>query len=330
MMLREIQNILLQADFENGQLHYQKLNNITNIHNFKAFVDVLNGTSMYQDTIRELMQSEIYRTSSNTLNIENDKERKAIFTAAAYLSNSAYELLKVSECILDSLGAEAISIRMADEKDFGRLVSDIDNIYKVISQLILNEKINGKFIINSWGTGSRWINLNLGTVLAVTIVAHVVRAGEVVYKKVKEGKIFCEYARGLSLKCEALDEITNKQSELLNQLVNEEAKKIQEEFYDADKDNEYLERIKCSIKIFSELIERSTEIYPAPATPEDVKNLFPDFDKLELITSKKTPMTLINVNILANQGGLTEFDSSGNMSQKTFDSRSDRMFLGKE
>lgn len=305
MMLREIQNILLQADFENGQLHYQKLNNITNIHNFKAFVDVLNGTSMYQDTIRELMQSEIYRTSSNTLNIENDKERKAIFTAAACLSNSAYELLKVSECILDSLGAEAISIRMADEKDFGRLVSDIDNIYKVISQLILNEKINGKFIINSWGTGSRWINLNLGTVLAVTIVAHVVRAGEVVYKKVKEGKIFCEYARGLSLKCEALDEIANKQSELLNQLVNEEAKKIQEEFYDDDKDNEYLERIKCSIKIFSELIERSTEIYPAHATPEDVKNLFPDFAKLELITSKKTPMTVINVNTLANQGGLT-------------------------
>jgi hypothetical protein len=301
MMLREIQNILMQVDFENGQLHYQQLNNITNINNFKAFVDVLNAIPMYQDTIRVLRQSELYRTSSNTLNVENDKERKAIFSAAAYLSNSAYELLKVSDCLLDSMGAEAISIRKPDEKDFGRLVSDIGNIYRAISQLILNEKINGKFIINSWGTGSIWINLNLGSILAVTVVAQVVKAGVVVYKKAQEGKIFCEYARGLSLIREALDDIAKKQTDLLNQAVNEEAKRIQEEFYDDDKDNEYLERIKYSIKMFSELIERGTEIYPAHATPEDVKNLFPDFAKLELITSKRTLMTVINVNTLENQ-----------------------------
>jgi hypothetical protein len=41
------------------------------------------------------------------------------------------------------------------------------------------------------------------------------------------------------------------------------------------------------IKDLAGLIEKGAEIHPALTAPEDVKNLFPDFTKLELIESKQ-------------------------------------------
>jgi hypothetical protein len=286
MRLREIQNILGQADLRDSNLLFQPPNALTNLINFKGFISIIKAIPIYQSAIETLEASEIFTTTSDTLTV-NEETQIRILSIATYVSQSAYALLKVSEYLIDTLEAEEISIKLANTSDLGVLINDINNINKAITQIILNEKINGRLEIRSLETGSKWINLYLGSILAVSITASVAWSGAVVYKKIQEGKLFSEYARGLAVKNDALQEIAEKQSEALSTLVDEEAKRIQVEFYDDDKDNENFERIKYSIKLFSELIEKGTEVHPALNAPEDVKNLFPDFGKLEFVTSKK-------------------------------------------
>ena len=175
--------------------------------------------------------------------------------------------------------------------DYNLLVSDITDLQKCISQIILHPKIDGKLEIDSWESGSRWMNLYLGSALAVGIVASTAWSGAVVYKKVQEGRIFAEYARGLAIKNDSVEEIAAKQQEAISALVSEEAKRIQVKYYDEDEDNENFERIKFSIKLFSELVEKGTEVHPALTAPESVQNLFPDFKNLESIVSQTKLLT---------------------------------------
>ena len=50
--------------------------------------------------------------------------------------------------------------------------------------------------------------------------------------------------------------------------------------------NEQIERLKLSIKMFSNLIDKGAEIHPALNQPESVKNLYPKMDNLQALESK--------------------------------------------
>ena len=68
-------------------------------------------------------------------------------------------------------------------------------------------------------------------------------------------------------------------------MLNAEATHINSEHFQ-NNSPENIERIKNSIKIFSELIDKGAEIHPALIAPEQVSNLFPDIKNLLGLESK--------------------------------------------
>lgn len=291
MRLREIQMILSKVNFKNGMLTKTSSGSFSNINGFKQLVSRIKEIPIYNDEVRFIENSELYSTTSDLLNVSSDEKKTSITIAASYILNSAEALFKTANKMIDKLDDNTISIKMRNTDDYDLLISDMANLQKCISQIILHPKIEGKLEIDSWEYGSRWMNLYLGSTLAVGVVASSAWSGAVVYKKVQEGRIIAEYVRGLSIKHDAIEEIKAKQQEAITSLVSVEAKKIQVEFYDEDENNENFERIKYSIKLFSELIENGTEVHPALTAPESVQNLFPDFSKLESVVSKTKLLT---------------------------------------
>jgi hypothetical protein len=57
------------------------------------------------------------------------------------------------------------------------------------------------------------------------------------------------------------------------------------ENFDGD-NQEQIERLKLSIKLFSDLIDRGAEIHPALNQPESVKNLYPKMNNLQALESQ--------------------------------------------
>ena len=68
-------------------------------------------------------------------------------------------------------------------------------------------------------------------------------------------------------------------------MIEAEARALYNESFEGD-DNEQIERLKLSIKMLSNLIEKGAEIHPALNQPEQVSNLFPDMKKLNSLESR--------------------------------------------
>ena len=79
--------------------------------------------------------------------------------------------------------------------------------------------------------------------------------------------------------------MADKQKELLSLLVEAEAKHIVSENYE-NAEPEQLERIKNTIKMLADIIDKGGEIHPSISAAESISNLFPAPNQIMSIASK--------------------------------------------
>ena len=109
-----------------------------------------------------------------------------------------------------------------------------------------------------------------------------------------EARILEKLADGLEIKNQTLEEIRKGVAEQIKLLIESEAKNLASHNFKKSDNHEQIERLKLGIKIFTDLIEKGAEVHPALKTPENVKNLFPDFTKLDSIQSQTKLLTESN------------------------------------
>lgn len=190
----------------------------------------------------------------------------------------------------------SISIKLPPLKTLTEMKSYLGSFETALNQAVTNEQIKGKVEVCNVEAGSIWVDISLGSTLAVSLVAYLAWAGAVIRKKYYEGNIFREMAEKQAINAGAMRAFEEGMEKLINITCEAEAKNILSEFnIPLDNNNsESLERAKYTIKTFAELIQKGAEIHPSLAAPEDVKNLFPDFTKLGLIESKVKELPLGN------------------------------------
>jgi hypothetical protein len=89
----------------------------------------------------------------------------------------------------------------------------------------------------------------------------------------------------IKIKNESLEDLKDQQEVLISNLIDSEARYLEGQSF-GKHDNDRLERIKNTIRVFSTLIRRGAEVQPSLMAPESVQNLFPDFSKPLSIESK--------------------------------------------
>lgn len=286
--LKEIQSILdtltiqdyrLNSDYKTSGT-YQ----ISNINEFKIFLSIIEKVYIYDEQINDLRQSDLFTTSMDFINVSSDTNNY-IMGIARYLINSTDALKRTFSLLLPEDKENSISVKLSDPSDFQSLIKTMEKFNKAISNIIVEEEIQGSVHINNWEYGSFWVELVLGSVVAVQVVSRLAWSGAVVYKKINEGKILAQTVRGMEIKNDSLEDILNAQKQMTTQLIETEANAIEDEFFN-DKDNERIERVKHSIKMLAELIGDGVEVHPSLMAPEEVKNLFPDTKNLDSIMSK--------------------------------------------
>jgi len=285
MRLREIQQILKSVDFEKTRLEIDYHSNIlSNIGNFKLFLDVVDQLSIYDNELSELYKSGIYKTSQNSLQLES-KESRDIYSIACYLNDSASSLSLVFKKLLPASNEDSVNVKLPEPSDFEDLVKTMSTLQKSLSQVVVHKDIDGYVNINNWEHGSYWIELILGTQAAVAVVSSIAWAAAVVSKKYNENKILEKTVRSLDIKNESLEDILKSQKEMTRILVEAEANQVVDKHF-TDRDPEQIKRVQASIKTFAKLIQDGAEVHSSLMAPEEVKNLFPDYKKIDLITSK--------------------------------------------
>ncbi len=290
MRLKEIQNILTIINFEKARIisspskTHEKRIVLDNIVPFKMFLKLIKPIGIYDLEIVELENSLIYETTSNTLEMDVAYAIE-LFNLAEYLVNSSLSLVLVFKTLLPSSKQDSISVKLPEPSDFEALVGMMRKLQKSLSQVVVHKEIEGSVNINNWEFGSYWLELFLGSLAAVKLVSSIAWSAAVVTKKHKENKIFEKTLKTMDIKNESLKDLLDSQKKMTRQLIERETDSVVKKHF-KDNDPEHIKRVESTIKTFAELIQKGAEIQPSLMAPEDIKNLFPNYKKIESITSK--------------------------------------------
>lgn len=288
MRLKEIERLLQNINFnevrigmENRQLSKPDL---TNIIAFKKFIEIIENIEVYEDEIKFLKHSSIYTTTHNALELSK-KEAYQISNTSNYLINSTQSLKQVFKKLLPNSDEQSISVKLPEPSDFKELNKTMVTFQKTIAQVIVNDEINGVTKINNWEFGSFWIEIILGTQAAVALISSIAWSAAVISKKFNENKILEQTVRSMEIKNDSLTDILESQKKMTSKFIENEAQSVLDNHF-TKKEPEQFERLKSAIKTFAKLIQDGAEIHPSLVAPEKVQNLFPNYKKLDSITTQ--------------------------------------------
>ena len=287
LIKQQLQNILKRLEWKaenvnnaQGQFVNIKLSGLTNI---RSVINDINTLSLFEAIIQPLSSSAIFTTANNEMTVQI-REGQEIVANLTLLKTLCANFLNVLLTTVPEEDVNSINIKLPPVNDFDELSKVSREIHIGLSQVIFNDEINGQTKIVSVENGSIWLNVFVGA-SAVTVIASLVWASAVIYKKIQEGKLLAEQVRGLKVKNASLEDILKAQKAETDLMIQAEAEHISSEHFKENKP-ENIERIKNSITTFAELIGKGAEIHPALVAPENVSNLFPDPTKLIGVESK--------------------------------------------
>jgi hypothetical protein len=281
----QLQDIHNRLNWKNNLLNNTSptIYEITNLKEIRNIINTLKDLNLFTSTTNILLESAIFTTSSNIARVQST-ENSLINSQLNLLKNLIENFLEVLKSTVPEETIDSINIKLPPINDFDELSKVSREIHIALTQVILNDEINGQTRIISVENGSIWLNVLVGST-AVTVVASLVWSAAIIYKKILEGKLLEEQIRGLTVKNESLEDILKAQKAQTELLIKAEAEHVNSEHFKINAP-ENIEKIKNSISIFADLISKGAEIKPALVAPENVSNLFPDPTKLIGLESK--------------------------------------------
>lgn len=273
-------NMKLNVEFDYGK----DKGRVTGIKETKEAIRVLHNNELFPEQVKTLWSNFFVSQTADETEINSD-ERRMLDTNYGYLKIAIDALYKTVSDVFLSEFEKSVRIKFPPTNDFSDLSKVASELNKSISIPISHKNVDGKTTIKSVENGSIWFVIALASPIAVGLVGGIAWASAVIHKKRQEGKIFEEHVRSLELANEQKEAFLEAQKKQLELLIQTEANTLSNEYY-KDTNPEDLERLKHSIVIVSDLINKGLEIHPSLNTPEKVSNLFPDFRNLNLIESR--------------------------------------------
>jgi hypothetical protein len=204
MTLREIQAILTRVPFDRAMVS-QNGQVLTNLREFKSAVQQLAPIPEFAPPIREIQDSPLYSTASDSAGLgSNADEWKR---AADLIILSAAGLKRVLDSMLPSIPPETILVKLPPDQALSNVAQLLQELQKVLGQLVALEGIEGDVQVTSWETGSLLVFLYLKSLAAVDLVGRALRAAAIVYQEIQKGRLIGQHVRLLKVKVESARDI---------------------------------------------------------------------------------------------------------------------------
>lgn len=290
--LSEIYTLIREVKLETYKLEYVSSTSLGNLENFKNLLGYLesNNFSFFENEIKMLKDSKIYSTTQDSLDIYNQNVFSEIYSAGVFITDSIKSLQIILEKIVPDSTETDFLIKFPKPDDFQMLLKDMGEIQKHISIIINDDSIKSTAEIHNWEYGSYWINLTIGSMIAVKLLGDITWSSAYISTQIKKQEEYELGLREMRARVEMIEELKETQSRYLDELIDNEIEHINKEHFE-NEDFERNKKLKNTIKLFSTLIQRGGEFQPSLISPQEIKDSYPDFNTLEFIESKVKQIT---------------------------------------
>ncbi|WP_018342090.1 hypothetical protein [Cytophaga aurantiaca] len=283
LIKQQLQNILTRLVWNSTAAGNGQTMTFSGLNNIRTVVNDMKTLNIFDGIVESLSNSVIFTTANDQMTVQI-QEGRDIVNNLSLLKTLSLNFFNVLLTTVPAEDINSINIKLPPVNDFDELSKVSREIHLALTQVIFNDDINGQTKIVSVENGSIWLNVFVGA-SAVTVIASLVWASAVIYKKILEGQMLAQQIRGLKVKNDSLEDILKAQKAETDLMIEAEAEHISSQHF-RENTPENIERIKNSITTFAELIGKGAEIHPALIAPENVSNLFPDPSKLIGVESK--------------------------------------------
>jgi hypothetical protein len=281
---QKLQNNITKLKWKLDTITNSSLLQLSNLNEIRIIINEIEQMQLFGNLTELLKNSVIFTTSDDIMRVQaiEGQQIQVQLTNLKLLIENFLEVLKKT---VPEENINSINIKLPQVNDFDELSKVSRDIHLGLTQILYNEDINGETKIVSVENGSIWLNVFVGSAIAVGIIGSLVWSSAVIYKKVLESKLLEEQIRGLKVKNDSIEDILKAQKIETSLMIQAEAEFINSEHFKVSVP-ENIEKIKNSITTFAELIGKGAEIHPALVAPESVSNLFPDPTKIIGLESK--------------------------------------------
>jgi hypothetical protein len=285
LIKNQLRNILKRLEWKTENLAQGQttVTKLTGLNNIRSILNDIKSLNLFHSIVESLINSVIFTTANDQMTVQL-QEGRDINSNLTLLKILCENFQNVLQSTVPEEDVNSINIKLPPVNDFDELSKVSREIHLGLTQVILNDEINGQTKIVSVENGSIWLNVFVGA-SAVSVIASLVWSAAVIYKKIQEGQLLAEQVRGLKVKNESLEDILKAQKAETDFMIQAEAEHISSEHFQENKPDN-IQRIKNSISTFAELIGKGAEIHPALVAPEKVSNLFPNPTNLLGLESK--------------------------------------------
>jgi len=257
---------------------------ILDLTTLRSILNEIEETGILTEIVEALKSNPVYTNTADKMTITAD-DRNFLSRNISLLKSGLQNIAKsINDKIPPANQEDFISIKLPEVHDFDDLAKAFDLLKKAISIPISSNEIGGKVNIKNFDNGSLWVDITVGSTIAVSLIGSIAWAGAVIYKKINEARISEQFISTLNINNEHLENIKRAASAQIDTLIDLEAAAIANQYYSSD-DVENLKRLSLSIGSMSKLISKGAEIHPSLLAPEKAANLFPPYNNLGIVES---------------------------------------------
>jgi hypothetical protein len=258
---------------------------VENVDNFKRFVDDVATIPAFEKPVQKLKQTALYLSSADDITV-NRKIFKKIYKLHAKLFSYAQVLKKTIGDNLGQTNGRQIVIKLSDPDDLEQMLKSLKTIYTELSHVLVNDHIKGDVKIESWDVVAGKVNIYVASHAAMQLIGSISGAAALICRRMREGRIICQYVQDLKVKDESLLDINSGHDKAIQDLINEQTDTVLQEHFNGEKSGKLYDRTKAVISRFAELLDHGTEIQPSSNAPEKVRRLFPNLKTIAGATSQ--------------------------------------------
>ncbi len=277
-MIRRIVDVLLE-DLEVNQVASGSNYGLEGLEAAIAAVRQIKSTGVLQEETKAVLSvAEVVNAAQGALLFDSQSAHNFVKALSALQVRAS--ILK--EALSDFLGEEQedlIALGLPEDIRLGGVADTMKRIEKLLEQAFVNPTVGGEVRFLDFDRGSPWLEIALGSTLAVNLLGLMMKLVHEHRAKKQEHETKLLMLQDLKLSVKAREEIAlaleNELKAVLDDGLNSLLTRVEAE-RGKKPEPEQRERFRFAVQELTELTERGLQVYPALLAPQETQLLFPD------------------------------------------------------
>lgn len=226
-----------------------------------------------------IVENNIYANFSNIIN---------------RITSSSNAVIQAINQAISEQSEFSISVKLPPMNNLNELTQFSKELDTALSQVLINKHFDGKVVLQNFESGSNWLEVIVGSMMALKAVSDLVKYAIDIRIKMFDIEKAKQVARSAKLSGDILETFEKGVEQNIKVLCEAHSKELLSGNGVDSPDPEFITRVSNSIKTLAELFNKGTEIHHALNAPKVIKDEFPDIKMYTSLISDLKRLQLVD------------------------------------